>query len=147
MTLRNWENSGWLLRHKTTPQEIRDLLRIADRDLSDCETKGLSSDWRFNIAYNAALQLSIAALAACGYRTSRQAHHYRSVQSLALTLGILAPWIDALDHFRKKRNMSDYEQADLISDQEVQEMIALAKDLKQKVLSWLRLKHPGLYPS
>lgn len=147
MTLKNWENSGWLLRHKTTPQEIRDLLRIADRDLSDCETKGLSSDWRFNIAYNAALQLAIAALAANGYRTSRQAHHYRSIQSLALTLGLPAPWIDELDHFRKKRNTSDYEQADLISDQEVLEMIALAKDLKQKTLNWLQLKHPEFFAS
>ena len=147
MTLTNWESSGWLRPHQATPQEIFDLLRIADRDLTDCETKGLSSDWRFNIAYNAALQIATAALAASGYRTSRQAHHFRSIQSLALTLGVSTPLVDQLDHFRKKRNTSDYAQADLISDQEVREMISLAKALKQKVVDWLQIKHPTLIPA
>jgi len=55
--------------------------------------------------------------------------------------------IDQLDHFRKKRNTSDYEQADLISDQEVQEMIALSQELKKKLLNWLQVKHPELLKS
>lgn len=146
MTLKTWENNGWLLRHKTSPQEIRDLLRIATRDLSDCETQGLSPDWRFNIAYNAALQTATAALAASGYRTS-SAHHFRTLQSLTFTLTLSTQRVDQLDHFRKKRNTNDYEQADMISDQEVGEMIALARELKQKLLEWLRLKHPALLPS
>jgi hypothetical protein len=28
---------------------------LADRDLDSAKAKGLSDDWRFNIAYNAAL--------------------------------------------------------------------------------------------
>ena len=76
MSLTNWRDNGWLSDHKTSPQEISDLLSVADRDLSDCESPGLSPDWQLSIAYNAALQTATAALAACGYRAGRDAHHY-----------------------------------------------------------------------
>ena len=80
MTLQDWLINGWLTPHKTTPQEIKDLLTVADRDLTDCQVSGLSSEWRLNIAYNAALQSATAALAASGYRAAREAHHYRVIQ-------------------------------------------------------------------
>ena len=53
----------------------------------------VSDDWRFAIAYNAALQAATAALAAAGYRASRENHHYRVIQSLELTLGKDAKFI------------------------------------------------------
>ena len=87
MSFKDWLNKGWLIAHETGPSEISELFGIADRDLKDCRTEGLSADWRLNIAYNAALQLATAALAACGYRAGREAHHYRVIQSLALTVG------------------------------------------------------------
>lgn len=62
MSLKNWLNSGWLTEHKTSPEEIRNLLGVADRDLTDCQAVGLSADWRMNIAYNAALQVATTAL-------------------------------------------------------------------------------------
>ena len=65
MSLKDWLNSGWLAEHKTSPEEIRNLLGVADRDLTDCRSVGLSADWRMNIAYNAALQAATAALAVC----------------------------------------------------------------------------------
>ncbi len=40
-----------------------------------------------SIAYNAALQTATAALAAAGYRATRDSHHYRVIQSLAFTIG------------------------------------------------------------
>jgi hypothetical protein len=66
MSLQNWLSNGWLTEHQTSSQEITDLLAIADRDLSECKIHGLSPDWRLNIAYNAALQIATAALAASG---------------------------------------------------------------------------------
>jgi len=105
MSLPNWLNNGWLVAHQTSRQEIADLLAISDRDLKDSRTPGLSSDWKMNIAYNAALQAATAALAACGYRAAREAHHYRTIQSLAHTIGISQDIINQFDHFRKKRNM------------------------------------------
>ena len=112
--------------HKTSPQEIKDLLAISDRDLANCQIGGLSADWQLGIAYNAALQAATAVLAACGFRASREAHHYRIIQSLAYTINAEPLMILQLDQFRKKRNISDYERAGAVSDSEAHEMIALA---------------------
>jgi hypothetical protein len=87
VSLSDWERNGWIVRHPTNRKEIADLLGLADRDLRDCAAKGLSEDWQLAIAYSAALQCATVALAACGYRSSRDAHHYRVIQSLALTIG------------------------------------------------------------
>jgi len=80
------------------------LLGIADRDIADSRAKGISTDTRLGLAYN-------AALAATGYRAGRESHHYRAIQSLASTIGASTDLIDQLDSFRKKRNVSDYERA------------------------------------
>jgi hypothetical protein len=53
MTLENWAANGWLRPHKTSRQEIRNLLAIVRRDLTDSRAEGISDDWRFGIAYNA----------------------------------------------------------------------------------------------
>jgi hypothetical protein len=50
-----------------------------------------------NIAYNAALQAATAALAAAGYRASRDAHHYRVIQSLKETIGADASVVTTFD--------------------------------------------------
>ena len=49
MTLKNWLDNSWLIEHATNSQEISDLLQVADRDLKDCETRGLSADWQLGI--------------------------------------------------------------------------------------------------
>lgn len=87
MSSPDWERSGWLQRHKSSPNEVRDLLAVVERDLADSAAEGLSAVWRLNIAYNAALQAATVALAAAGYRASRDQHHYRVIQSLRETLG------------------------------------------------------------
>ena len=99
-------------------EALRDLLSIIDRDLKDCQTPGLSNDWRFNIAYNAALQCATVALAASGYRATRDAHHYRTIHSLELT----------------------------ISDQESKAIIDLAVRLRDQIIGWLMESHPDLVP-
>lgn len=136
--------NGWLTSHKTSPQEIKDLLALVDRDLIDCQVSSLSTDWRLNIAYNAALQAATAALAASGYRAVRESHHYRIIQSLAYTVDISASLIVQFDQFRKKRNIGGYERTGVTSDQEAKEMFFLAKKLRSDVDEWLLLTHPEL---
>src|SRR5690349_1980798 len=87
MNLADWERNGWLKAHRTSTTEIRDLLAVVERDLGDSTADRLSADWRLTIAYNAALQAATAALAAAGYRASREQHHYRLIQSLEATIG------------------------------------------------------------
>lgn len=144
MSLQDWLKSRWLIEHQTSRQEIADLLGMSDRDLIQCRTPNLSSDWQLNIAYNAALQAATAALAAAGYRAAREAHHYRVIQSLAHTIKADPVLIAQLDKFRKKRNISDYERAGGVSEQEAKEMFVLAKNLKNEVEKWLRSNHPEL---
>lgn len=145
MDLHDWLNNSWLVVHKSSSEEVANLLSIVDRDLSDCKTRGLSPDWRLNIAYNAALQAATVALAAEGYRATRDSHHYRVIQSLELTIEADEDLVGALDGFRKKRNIGDYERAGTVSDKEADEMEKLAIILSKKVRIWLKDKHPSLY--
>ena len=142
MSLKSWLQNGWLTKHETSREEIGNLLGVADRDLCDCQSVGLSADWKMNIAYNAALQAATAALAVCGYRASRDSHHYRIIQSLAYTIAAKNELIAQFDQFRKKRNIGGYEQAGLVSDAEADEMIALAQELRNEAEAWIRKKDP-----
>lgn len=144
MSLKDWQLNGWLVAHTTSPQEMADLLAVADRDLRDCAVSGLSADWRLNIAYNAALQAATAALAACGYRAVREAHHFRVIQSLVYTIGLEGKTVTQFDAFRKKRNVGGYERAGMVSDHEANEMLSLAQKIRERVESWLKEKYPEL---
>ncbi len=144
MSLEDWLNEGRLKTHKTSRQEITDLLRAADRDLADSQVQGLSSDRRFATAYSAALLVATLALAASGYRAQREGHHYWSIQSLAFTMELDAKTIDLLNAFRRKRNIADYERVGMVSEQEIKKMVALAKELRTMVVEWLKKNHPEL---
>jgi len=37
LILDDWLRNGWLVEYETSPQEIAELLRIADRDLRECQ--------------------------------------------------------------------------------------------------------------
>jgi hypothetical protein len=144
MSLADWERSGWLVAARPTPGEITDLLAVIDRDLADSAAKDLSADWRLHIAYNAALQAATVALAASGYRASRDQHHYRVIQSLRETIQADADLVSVFDVFRKKRNLSGYERAGLVSDSDAAAMRRLALRLRGAVRTWLKRTHPEL---
>ena len=144
MILRDWLANGWLTEQKTNHQEIVDMLSAVERDLADCNSSGLSPDWRLTIAYTAAMRSAKIALAAEGFRASREQHHYRVIQSLAYTIEAESTLITELDQFRKKRNLSTYEYAGTISDYEANRVIELAIEIRDRVVTWLHRKHPDL---
>lgn len=146
MSLSEWLKNGWLTEHKTSRQEIKHLLRLVDRDLVDCRNSTLSADWRFNIAYNAALQCAKAALAAAGYRAAKDAHHFRVIQSLKFTLKTDDKIIQTLDAFRKKRNVSEYNHAGTVTAVELDEISVLAGNLRKSVEAWIVAEFPSLRP-
>ncbi|MBW2644686.1 MAG: hypothetical protein JRE23_00650 [Deltaproteobacteria bacterium] len=86
MSLQKWVEHGWLRPHKTSREEIENLLQIVNRDLEDAEGD-ISTDWRFGIAYNAALKLCTILLYAEGFRPERTLQHYRTIQALFVILG------------------------------------------------------------
>ncbi len=144
MSLKDWLSKGWLVKHTPNIIEITDLFGVADRDLEDCKAERLSPHWKLAIAYNAALQVATAALAASGYRPSREAHHLRVIQSLRHTIGAGPALVVEFDAFRKKRNMGGYERAWVVSDKEADEMVSLANKLRIDVENWFKANHPEL---
>jgi hypothetical protein len=66
------------------------------------------------------------------------------IQSLFETIGAPQELVTRFDQFRKKRNVGGYEQAGLVSDQEADEMRALAVELRDTVVEWLRSSHREL---
>jgi hypothetical protein len=146
MSLRDWLANRWLVEHTTSPAEIADLMEVVRRDLEDAAIERLSPDWRMGIAYNAALQLATAALAASGYRVGRERSHERTILSLQYTVGFDQDSIDTLDAARRKRNASNYERAGTTSPSEAAEIHEIAVALQATVTSWLHQHYPHLLP-
>ncbi len=147
MSLTDWERNGWLTTHTTSRQEVGDLLALVRRDLHDSRSADLSADWRFNIAYNAALQSAKVALAASGYRVARGGDgHHRTLESLVFTVGAGAATVRRLDAFRKRRNMVEYDHAGITSDGDVDEIRSLAESIHVQVEAWLTAHHAHLVP-
>ena len=57
MSLELWKTNGWLREYETSAQEVASILALVERDLEDAAKKEISTDWRFNIAYNAGCSL------------------------------------------------------------------------------------------
>jgi hypothetical protein len=109
MTLQRYLENSWIRPHETSPEEIGELLAIADRDIGQSQTPGLGPEWRFGIAYNAALQLATAAVAASGYQAERQNKHQRTIECLSWTVGLDSGEVALLDLCRRKRHTNVYE--------------------------------------
>ena len=145
MSLSDWQKNGWLRAQQPTRQEIVALLSLAERDLKSAKLKGLDDDWRFNIAYNAALQTATAALVASGFTVPKgESHHFRVIGSLAFTVGLEKKILERLDGYRKKRSVSVYDIAGSISESEAKAMLSLARELFEQVHAWLVAKHAEL---
>jgi len=134
----------WIRRHRSSRDEISRLLAIADRDIEQSQTPGLGPEWRFDIAYNAALQLATAALASAGYQAERQNKHMRTLECLEFVADIDKDTVSLLDRCRRKRHSAVYDQIGAISDHEAEEMLAAAIRLRGRIASWLRNAHPDL---
>jgi len=44
MSLKQWADNGWLKPHKTSKEEIANLLAIVERDLADAANESISPD-------------------------------------------------------------------------------------------------------
>lgn len=147
MSLKQWADNGWLRPHQSSRQEVADLLSVVDRDLDDASKTSISADWRFGIAYNAALKLCTILLHASGWRPERNLQHYRTIQALPLVLGAgRKADADYLETCRKKRNTVEYDVAGAATDRDADELLAFAHALRADALSWLAASRPELAP-
>jgi len=87
-------------------REIDGLLRSGKARLLDARRTELSLESRFDLAYNAAHALCLAALRRQGFRP---AHRYLVFQLLPHTLGMGAGVWRVLDKCHQQRNIAEYE--------------------------------------
>jgi hypothetical protein len=146
MSLQVWAKSGWLKAHTPTKPQVVAIFGVVDRDLEDSQ-QSLSPDGRFNIAYNAALQLCAIVLLAEGWKPDKLNAHHRTISALPLILGPERQNdADYLDTCRAKRNGLEYDAAGKVSAREAKELREFAAELRELVVSWLAEKHPELSP-
>lgn len=107
-------------RQPTSPNEIRALLGLVERDLGQAETPGLLLDGRYAFLYNAALQLATIVLRLNDVRIGQISHHRETFRAVGQFVPLdLRSEIDLFEHARRKRNALTYDQVGAVSDVEV----------------------------
>jgi hypothetical protein len=130
-------------RHTPSRHELDGLRAIVHRDLSDAQVPGLSTDRKFATAYNAGLQLAKMAIACAGYRVVGQGHHLTTFKAVELAMGRSVVRLSTyFETCRRKRNMLDYDMADVATDTEVDELLEKAEEFRQLVEQWIAQRYP-----
>ena len=95
-----------LQREAPDANELAGLLRSGNARLKDAHNPTLALESRFDLAYNAAHSLCLAALRRVGYRAGNR---YIVFQVLPHTLGLGAEVWRVLDKCHNTRNLGEYE--------------------------------------
>lgn len=120
---------------KTEPpaeREIDGLLRSGLARLDDAEREDLSLESRFDLAYNAAHALALAALRRLGYRSESR---YLVFQSLQHTLEIPSEQWRVLDGAHRKRNQAEYEGLVDVDEETVSAVVRVAREVAKRLLA------------
>jgi hypothetical protein len=129
----------------TSRSEINDLRAVVRRNIADAHIRKLSDDGRFGHAYDAARILANIMVRACGYRVkSEGGGHYNTFLALKAADPAFAKKAVYFDACRRKRNHSLYEQANVVSNTEAEELLFHATGLSLEVDAWLKKHHPNL---
>jgi len=104
--LENLVAIGALKREPCSAREFEGLVRSGEARLSDAANAALAIESRFDLAYNAAHALALAALRSTGYRSDNR---YVVFQVLPFTLGLPAPVWRVLAKCHERRNLAEYE--------------------------------------
>ena len=101
--------------------ELAGLLRSGQARLQDARNEALALESRFDLAYNAAHALCLAALRRMGYRSNQR---YIVFQVLPHTLGLGPAVWRVLDKCHNTRNLGEYEGMLDIDERLVKDLIA-----------------------
>jgi hypothetical protein len=88
------------------------------------------------------------AIACAGYRVvAKQGHHQVGFAAAELAIGSsIAELIVYFETCRRKRNLLDYDAANIVSDTEAAEILEKAQEFRQEVEAWIANNHPNLGP-
>jgi hypothetical protein len=122
--LENLVGIGKLKREPPSRSEFDGLVRSGQARLRDAANESLSRDIRFDLAYNAAHALALAALRRMGYRCDNR---YLVFQALPHTLGLAPATWRVLAKSHEKRNQSEYGGVLEIDDRLLSDLIEAAR--------------------
>lgn len=110
MSIENLENltrtDSGLKKEPPSAKEFAGLVQSGQRRLKDAQNATLSLESRFDLAYNAAHALALAALRWHGYRSENR---YLVFQCLQHTVELSREQWRVLDQAHRKRNLAEYE--------------------------------------
>ena len=128
--LDNLARIGKLKSEPAAETELRGLLRSGTRRLDDAAREELSLESRFDLAYNAAHALALAALRFHGFRSDSR---YLVFQCLQHTLDLPAEQWRVLDQAHRKRNLAEYEGEMDVDEQLVAALLRVAREVATRV--------------
>ena len=133
MSLGNLDNlvkTGKLKVEPYDPKEFMGLMQSGKVRLKDANNAALAPESRFDLAYNAAHSLALAALRRQGYRSENR---YVVFQTLPHTTGVGKEVWRVLDKCHNLRNISEYEGSLEIDDQLLSELLSAAQVLLEQI--------------
>ena len=128
--LDNLVKIGQLKKAEATPEEIAGLIRSGLARLTDSKNDSLSIESRFDLAYNAAHALSLAALRVAGYRAENRDLVFQCPQH---TLDLPNDQWRVLDQAHRKRNIAEYEGEIDVDDQLIAALIRVTEDVAARI--------------
>ncbi|MCC6562789.1 MAG: hypothetical protein IT478_15630 [Xanthomonadales bacterium] len=103
----------------------------------------MSREGRFDMAYEALLQIGIVSLRLHDLRPdSRGGHQVLALQTLPTTIGAAKSKLRLLEEFRRQRAAGLYNGSFFPSQQELDELIANVEELHALLLAWIRTHRP-----
>ncbi len=127
--LENLSGPGKPLKAEPTDAlEIAGLLRTGNARLTDARNTALAIESRFDLAYNAAHALCLAALRRMAYRASNR---YIVFQVLPHTLGLGPEVWRVLDLCHNRRNLGEYEGLLEVDDKLLADLIAATQRVSE----------------
>lgn len=130
MTYERLTNEGRIKGYAAKPDEIKQLIAIANRDLQVASVNlEIDADWTYSMAYNAVLQISRALMLKLGYRPRGADQHATVVEFVRIALGTdFSEKVILFDQMRRKRNRVVYEVSGIVSKDEVEQVIKFARE-------------------
>lgn len=124
--------------------ELDNLRSIIARSLKDVTAAGLSADYRFVMAYDAARTLSPLVVRAAGYKPRAANGHYNTLLALEATDPAFAKLSAYFDGCRMKRNQCEYDFAGGVSDTDADALLRSVKQFAVDAEAWIKARYPQL---
>ena len=128
--LDNLVRIGKLKTEQPAKSELEGVLRSGRSRLADAERSDLSLESRFDLGYNAAHALALAALRLRGYRSESR---YLVFQCLQHTIELPNEQWRVLDQAHRKRNLAEYEGEVDVDEQLIEAMLRVAREIEQRL--------------